>query len=107
MISPGLNFYVLLRYLCCGVNGLYQNSGSKFESSVRCQSIADSDRESLYFARKMFKEEMLVRNIVLLLMRLDKKLCNYCEREFSGGFYRIKFHLNKDIVPCVKEFQML
>ncbi|PKI34564.1 hypothetical protein CRG98_045101 [Punica granatum] len=36
----------------------------------------------------------------------QKVRCNYCEREFSGGVYRMKFHLaqikNKDIVPCTK-----
>lgn len=36
----------------------------------------------------------------------QKVRCNYCEREFSGGVYRMKFHLaqikNKDIVPCSK-----
>lgn len=34
----------------------------------------------------------------------QKVKCNYCQREFSGGVYRMKFHLaqirNKDIVPC-------
>lgn len=34
----------------------------------------------------------------------QKVRCNYCQREFSGGVYRMKFHLaqikNKDIVPC-------
>ncbi|CAN4075973.1 unnamed protein product [Withania somnifera] len=36
----------------------------------------------------------------------QKVRCNYCQREFSGGVYRMKFHLaqikNKDIVPCVQ-----
>lgn len=36
----------------------------------------------------------------------QKVRCNYCQREFSGGVYRMKFHLaqikNKDIVPCAE-----
>ncbi|XP_021901767.1 uncharacterized protein LOC110817506 [Carica papaya] len=36
----------------------------------------------------------------------QKVRCNYCHREFSGGVYRMKFHLaqikNKDIVPCAE-----
>ncbi|KAK6137687.1 hypothetical protein DH2020_028613 [Rehmannia glutinosa] len=36
----------------------------------------------------------------------QKVRCNYCHREFSGGVYRMKFHLaqirNKDIVPCTE-----
>ncbi|KAH7853503.1 hypothetical protein Vadar_003278 [Vaccinium darrowii] len=36
----------------------------------------------------------------------QKVKCNYCQREFSGGVYRMKFHLaqirNKDIVPCAE-----
>ncbi|KAJ7944794.1 HAT transposon superfamily [Quillaja saponaria] len=36
----------------------------------------------------------------------QKVRCNYCQREFSGGVYRMKFHLaqikNKDIVPCTE-----
>lgn len=36
----------------------------------------------------------------------QKVKCNYCHREFSGGVYRMKFHLaqikNKDIVPCTE-----
>lgn len=41
---------------------------------------------------------------VLIDAAKQKVRCNYCHREFSGGVYRIKFHLaqirNKDIVPC-------
>ncbi|XP_077235488.1 uncharacterized protein LOC143877364 isoform X2 [Tasmannia lanceolata] len=41
---------------------------------------------------------------VLVDATRQKVRCNYCEREFSGGVYRMKFHLaqikNKDIVPC-------
>ncbi|XP_030500899.2 uncharacterized protein LOC115716279 [Cannabis sativa] len=41
---------------------------------------------------------------VLVDANRQKIRCNYCEREFSGGVYRMKFHLaqikNKDIVPC-------
>jgi len=41
---------------------------------------------------------------VLVDATKQKVRCNYCEREFSGGVYRMKFHLaqikNKDIVPC-------
>ncbi|CAI9755370.1 unnamed protein product [Fraxinus pennsylvanica] len=40
----------------------------------------------------------------LFIQTKQKVRCNYCHREFSGGVYRIKFHLaqirNKDIVPC-------
>lgn len=43
---------------------------------------------------------------VLVDATKQKVRCNYCEREFSGGVYRMKFHLaqikNKDIVPCSK-----
>ncbi|XP_059308076.1 uncharacterized protein LOC132059457 [Lycium ferocissimum] len=41
---------------------------------------------------------------VLVDATRQKVKCNYCRREFSGGVYRMKFHLaqikNKDIVPC-------
>ncbi|XP_022152799.1 uncharacterized protein LOC111020429 [Momordica charantia] len=41
---------------------------------------------------------------VLVDATRQKVRCNYCLREFSGGVYRMKFHLaqikNKDIVPC-------
>ncbi|KAL3329547.1 hypothetical protein AABB24_033744 [Solanum stoloniferum] len=41
---------------------------------------------------------------VLVDATRQKVRCNYCRREFSGGVYRMKFHLaqikNKDIVPC-------
>ncbi|XP_020112072.1 uncharacterized protein LOC109726710 isoform X3 [Ananas comosus] len=41
---------------------------------------------------------------VLVDATRQKVRCNYCNREFSGGVYRMKFHLaqikNKDIVPC-------
>ncbi|XP_015083445.1 uncharacterized protein LOC107026859 isoform X1 [Solanum pennellii] len=41
---------------------------------------------------------------VLVDATKQKVRCNYCRREFSGGVYRMKFHLaqikNKDIVPC-------
>uniref|UniRef100_A0A1D1XGR9 DNA repair protein XRCC3 n=1 Tax=Anthurium amnicola TaxID=1678845 RepID=A0A1D1XGR9_9ARAE len=41
---------------------------------------------------------------VLVDATRQKVRCNYCQREFSGGVYRMKFHLaqikNKDIVPC-------
>ncbi|KAJ8491965.1 hypothetical protein OPV22_013686 [Ensete ventricosum] len=41
---------------------------------------------------------------VLVDATRQKVRCNYCHREFSGGVYRMKFHLaqikNKDIVPC-------
>lgn len=43
---------------------------------------------------------------VLVDAARQKVRCNYCHREFSGGVYRIKFHLaqirNKDIVPCTE-----
>nr|CAD1837007.1 unnamed protein product [Ananas comosus var. bracteatus] len=43
---------------------------------------------------------------VLVDATRQKVRCNYCNREFSGGVYRMKFHLaqikNKDIVPCPK-----
>lgn len=43
---------------------------------------------------------------VLVDATKQKVRCNYCQREFSGGVYRMKFHLaqikNKDIVPCIK-----
>lgn len=41
---------------------------------------------------------------VLVDATRQKVRCNYCRREFSGGVYRMKFHLaqikNKDIIPC-------
>ncbi|KAG0490564.1 hypothetical protein HPP92_007427 [Vanilla planifolia] len=41
---------------------------------------------------------------VLVDATRQKVRCNYCHRQFSGGVYRMKFHLaqikNKDIVPC-------
>ncbi|KAF2318549.1 hypothetical protein GH714_008841 [Hevea brasiliensis] len=41
---------------------------------------------------------------VLVDATRQKVRCNYCHREFSGGVYRMKFHLaqikNKDIIPC-------
>ncbi|XP_050226330.1 uncharacterized protein LOC126676215 [Mercurialis annua] len=41
---------------------------------------------------------------VLVDATRQKVRCNYCHRDFSGGVYRMKFHLaqikNKDIVPC-------
>ncbi|PON92931.1 Zinc finger, BED-type domain containing protein [Trema orientale] len=43
---------------------------------------------------------------VLVDANRQKVRCNYCQREFSGGVYRMKFHLaqikNKDIVPCTE-----
>ncbi|XP_052725423.1 uncharacterized protein LOC108335996 isoform X2 [Vigna angularis] len=43
---------------------------------------------------------------VLVDATKQKVRCNYCQREFSGGVYRMKFHLaqikNKDIVPCTE-----
>ncbi|KAK8626096.1 hypothetical protein V6N13_133748 [Hibiscus sabdariffa] len=43
---------------------------------------------------------------VLVDATRQKVRCNYCRREFSGGVYRMKFHLaqikNKDIVPCAE-----
>jgi len=43
---------------------------------------------------------------VLVDATKQKVRCNYCHREFSGGVYRMKFHLaqikNKDIVPCTE-----
>ncbi|KAK8916562.1 hypothetical protein KSP39_PZI022505 [Platanthera zijinensis] len=43
---------------------------------------------------------------VLVDATRQKVMCNYCHREFSGGVYRMKFHLaqikNKDIVPCAE-----
>ncbi|KAG8374777.1 hypothetical protein BUALT_Bualt10G0031000 [Buddleja alternifolia] len=43
---------------------------------------------------------------VLIDAGRQKVRCNYCHREFSGGVYRMKFHLaqirNKDIVPCTE-----
>lgn len=43
---------------------------------------------------------------VLIDAARQKVRCNYCHREFSGGVYRMKFHLaqirNKDIVPCTE-----
>ncbi|XP_020579099.1 uncharacterized protein LOC110023830 isoform X2 [Phalaenopsis equestris] len=43
---------------------------------------------------------------VLVDATRQKVRCNYCRREFSGGVYRMKFHLaqikNKDIVPCTE-----
>nr|TKR91127.1 hypothetical protein D5086_0000226380 [Populus alba] len=43
---------------------------------------------------------------VLVDATRQKVRCNYCLREFSGGVYRMKFHLaqikNKDIVPCAE-----
>ncbi|KAK9276942.1 hypothetical protein L1049_006480 [Liquidambar formosana] len=43
---------------------------------------------------------------VLVDATRQKVRCNYCQREFSGGVYRMKFHLaqikNKDIVPCAE-----
>lgn len=43
---------------------------------------------------------------VLVDATKQKVRCNYCQREFSGGVYRMKFHLaqikNKDIVPCAE-----
>uniref|UniRef100_A0A2N9FFY5 BED-type domain-containing protein n=1 Tax=Fagus sylvatica TaxID=28930 RepID=A0A2N9FFY5_FAGSY len=43
---------------------------------------------------------------VLVDATRQKVRCNYCHREFSGGVYRMKFHLaqikNKDIVPCTE-----
>ncbi|KAJ0102967.1 hypothetical protein Patl1_05100 [Pistacia atlantica] len=43
---------------------------------------------------------------VLVDATRQKVRCNYCHREFSGGVYRMKFHLaqikNKDIVPCAE-----
>ncbi|KAH7514106.1 hypothetical protein FEM48_Zijuj11G0053500 [Ziziphus jujuba var. spinosa] len=43
---------------------------------------------------------------VLVDANRQKVKCNYCQREFSGGVYRMKFHLaqikNKDIVPCTE-----
>lgn len=41
---------------------------------------------------------------VLVDATRQKVRCNYCRREFSGGVYRMKFHLaqikNKDVVTC-------
>ncbi|KAJ8764221.1 hypothetical protein K2173_005401 [Erythroxylum novogranatense] len=43
---------------------------------------------------------------VLVDATRQKVRCNYCNREFSGGVYRMKFHLaqikNKDIIPCTE-----
>lgn len=43
---------------------------------------------------------------VLVDANRQKVKCNYCQREFSGGVYRMKFHLaqikNKDVVPCAE-----
>ncbi|CAL5437127.1 unnamed protein product [Camellia sinensis] len=43
---------------------------------------------------------------VLVDATRQKVKCNYCQREFSGGVYRMKFHLaqirNKDIIPCAE-----
>ncbi|KAI3933530.1 hypothetical protein MKW92_033690 [Papaver armeniacum] len=43
---------------------------------------------------------------VLIDAAKQKVRCNYCQREYSGGVYRMKFHLaqikNKDIVPCTE-----
>uniref|UniRef100_A0A2P2J0V0 BED-type domain-containing protein n=1 Tax=Rhizophora mucronata TaxID=61149 RepID=A0A2P2J0V0_RHIMU len=43
---------------------------------------------------------------VLVDATRQKVRCNYCNRDFSGGVYRMKFHLaqikNKDIVPCTE-----
>eukprot|EP00261_Vitis_vinifera_P032873 XP_019074116.1 PREDICTED: uncharacterized protein LOC100247282 isoform X3 [Vitis vinifera] len=43
---------------------------------------------------------------VLVDATRQKVRCNYCHREFSGGVYRMKFHLaqikNKDIVSCTE-----
>ncbi|KAI9111100.1 hypothetical protein K1719_017975 [Acacia pycnantha] len=43
---------------------------------------------------------------VLVDATRQKVRCNYCQREFSGGVYRMKFHLaqikNKDVVPCTE-----
>ncbi|KAI9111095.1 hypothetical protein K1719_017970 [Acacia pycnantha] len=43
---------------------------------------------------------------VLVDATRQKVRCNYCQRDFSGGVYRMKFHLaqtkNKDIVPCTE-----
>lgn len=43
---------------------------------------------------------------VLVDATRQKVRCNYCHREFSGGVYRMKFHLakikNKDIIPCTE-----
>lgn len=43
---------------------------------------------------------------VLIDATRQKVRCNYCQREYSGGVYRMKFHLaqikNKDIVPCTE-----
>ncbi|KAK9143314.1 hypothetical protein Syun_012714 [Stephania yunnanensis] len=43
---------------------------------------------------------------VLVDATRQKVRCNYCQREFSGGVYRMKFHLaqikNKDIIPCTE-----
>lgn len=43
---------------------------------------------------------------VLIDAARQKVRCNYCHREFSGGVYRMKFHLaqikNKDIVLCTE-----
>ncbi|CAI9093803.1 OLC1v1029383C1 [Oldenlandia corymbosa var. corymbosa] len=43
---------------------------------------------------------------VLVDATKQKVRCNYCQREFSGGVYRMKFHLaqikNKDVVPCTE-----
>ncbi|WCJ26013.1 hAT transposon superfamily [Euphorbia peplus] len=43
---------------------------------------------------------------VLVDATRQKVRCNYCQREFSGGVYRMKFHLaqirNKDIIPCAE-----
>ncbi|KAF6152610.1 hypothetical protein GIB67_013057 [Kingdonia uniflora] len=43
---------------------------------------------------------------VLVDATRQKVRCNYCQRDFSGGVYRMKFHLaqikNKDIIPCTE-----
>ncbi|KAK4844916.1 hypothetical protein QYF36_026019 [Acer negundo] len=46
------------------------------------------------------------KHCVLVDATRQKVRCNYCHREFSGGVYRMKFHLaqikNKDIIPCTE-----
>ncbi|KAB5573694.1 hypothetical protein DKX38_000888 [Salix brachista] len=73
------------------------------------------------YALRVSVQSFVVQNVKVVMVRgrdacwehcvlvdatRQKVRCNYCHREFSGGVYRMKFHLaqikNKDIVPCAE-----
>lgn len=59
-----------------------------------------------YLQRMVRGRDACWEHCVLVDAARQKVRCNYCHREFSGGVYRMKFHLaqirNKDIVPCTE-----